>query len=202
MNDKKFLGAFLAATALTVAGCALYLYSAGNTDDNIRLLLRLTARISFVLLLAIFVARPLRDLFKTSFTQSLLRNRPLIGVTFAGIHTGHLAVLIYRGQFNPEFDFTISGNLVGSLLYVAIFAMLITTFSGPRRAIGPKAWKILHKLGLYFISFGFVQTQLPRAIDDWSNVNWWLMSIIIAALVIRLTAFFAKRSRKPIRDER
>ncbi len=195
MNDRRFLAAFLIATALTVAGSALYLTVVGDTDENIRLMLRLTARLSFVLLLAIFVARPLRDLFKTPFTRSLLKNRPLIGVTFAGIHTGHLGILIYRGQVSPEFDFTISGNLFGTLLYVTILAMLITTFSGPRRAIGPKAWKILHKVGLYSISIGFAQTQLPRAIDDWSNVNWWLMSIIIIALVIRLTAFFAKRRR-------
>ena len=194
MSDGSFLLTFLAATALTVVGCALYLYTAGNNDDNIRLLLRLTARISFVLVLAIFVARPLRDLFKPPFTRSLLKNRPLMGVTFAGIHTGHLIVLIYRGQTNPDFDFTIAANLIGVLLYLVIFAMLITTFSGPRLAIGPKAWKILHKTGLYFISFGFMQTQLPRAINDWSNVNWWLMSMIIGALVIRLTAFFAKRN--------
>lgn len=193
MNDRRFLLAFLAATALTVVGCALYLYTAGNSDENIRLLLRLSARISFVLVLAIFVARPLRDLFKTPFTRSLLKNRPLMGVTFAGIHTGHLAVLIYRGQTNPDFEFTVAANPLGALMYLVIFAMLITTFSGPRRAIGPKAWKILHKAGLYFISFGFMQTQLPRAINDWSNVNWWLMSIIIVALVIRLTAFLAKR---------
>jgi DMSO/TMAO reductase YedYZ heme-binding membrane subunit len=196
MNDKKFLITFLAATALTVAGSAIFLNTAGVTDENIRLLLRLTARISFILLLAIFVARPLRDLFKTPFTKSLLRNRPLIGVTFAGIHTGHLALLVYRAQQVPDFEFTLTGNPLGVLLYLAIYAMLVTTFSGPRRAIGPKGWKILHKAGLYAISIGFVQTQLPSAIDDWSNVNWWLMSIIIIALVIRLTAFFAGRTPK------
>lgn len=195
MNDWKTLNVFLAATALTVVGCVVFLIAAGNTDDNIRVLLRFTAYIAFILLLVIFVARPLRDLLRTPLTQSLLRNRPLIGAGFAGVHTGHLCVLIYRGQVNPDFDLTLLGNVFGALVYVTIYAMLITTFSGPRRAIGPRSWKILHKTGLYVLTFAFVQTQLPYSLDELSDVNWWLMSIILAAFVIRLTAFFAARNR-------
>ena len=200
MNDRKFLIAFVTATALTIAGWALYLSAAGATDENILLQLRLTARISFVLLLAVFVARPLRQLFKTPFTQSLLRNRPLIGVIFAGVHTGHLALLVYRARQATDFELAATENLFGALLYAIIYAMLITTFSRPRRAIGPKAWKYLHKIGLYAITIGFVQTQLPRTLDEWSMINWWLMSLIFVALVIRLTAYFAKRS-KVARDD-
>ncbi|NIV17195.1 MAG: hypothetical protein GWN47_02030 [Woeseiaceae bacterium] len=193
MNDRKFLATFLAAVALTVAGSALYLNGAGVNDENIVALLVLTAHIAFVLLLAIFVARPLRQLFKTPFTQSLLRNRPLIGLAFAGVHTGHLALLMYRVRQVPDFEIRFTENPFGVLLYVAIFAMLITTFSGPRRAIGPKAWKVIHKTGLYLITIGFVETQLPNTTDDWSNVNWWLMSLVVLALVARITAFLARR---------
>ncbi len=193
MNDGKFLIAFLSAVALTIAGSAVYLLTSAVTDENISLLLRLTAWISFLLLLVIFVARPLQQLFNTPFTLSLLRNRALMGVIFAGVHTAHLGVIIYRAQQVPEFEFTIAGNPLGVLLYGTIYAMLITTFSNPRRAIGPKAWKVLHKAGLYFIFIGFVQTQLPRSLDDLSTVNWWLMSLVILAILARLTAFFARR---------
>lgn len=193
MNDRKFLGAFLAATALTIVGGALYLNFAGASDENLLLLLRLTARASFLLLLVVFVARPLRQIIHSPFTQALLKNRPLIGVTFAGIHTAHFAVLVYRAQINPDFEMTVTANWSGAIVYALIFAMLVTTFSGPRRAIGPKAWRILHKVGLYVVTAAFVQTQLPRTTDGWSDVNWWMMSLIIAALVVRLTAFLARR---------
>jgi len=42
----------------------------GATDDSIRLLLRLTARIAFLVLLVIFVAWPSQQLFRTPFTRS------------------------------------------------------------------------------------------------------------------------------------
>ena len=193
MTDKKILQTFLAATALTLIACALYIGLAGTSDDNIRLLLRLSGRCAFLLLLVIFVARPLRQLFQTPVTQSLLRNRPMLGVTFAGIHTAHLLVLIYRARQVPDFELSVAANLLGALTYAVIFAMLITTFSGPRRALGPKAWKVLHRFGLYWLTGFFTQTQLPRSLDDLSEMNWWLSSLIALALLTRLTAFFARR---------
>ena len=73
-----------------------------------------------------------------------------------------------------------------------MYAMLLTTFRAPRRALGPRAWRVLHKLGLFWLTYAFSQTQLPRSTEDLSGMNWWLVSLLGMALVIRLTAFFAK----------
>jgi uncharacterized membrane protein YfhO len=73
--------------------------------------------------------------------------------------------------------------------------MLITSFDRPARAIGRKAWKVLHKAGLFWLVFAFAQTQLPDSLDDLSGMNWWLVALIVLALVIRMTAFFAKFQR-------
>lgn len=196
MNDKKILGTFVAATLLTLGVCIAYLGMTDTSDDNIRLVLRAGGKFSFVLLLVVFIARPLRQLIRAPFTQSLLKNRALIGVSFAGAHTAHLMMIIYRTQQNPEFELTPGGTWTGIVLYTLIYAMLITTFSRPRRTIGPRYWRILHKTGLYVLTLGFIQSQLPSSLDDLSAMNWWLMPLIVVALVIRLTAFFARRSRK------
>ena len=193
MSNLKILRVFLGATALTIIGCALYLNFAGVTDDNIRLLLRLTARIAFLVLLVIFVARPLQQMFRTPFTRSLVLNRPLFGAAFAGVHTGHFALLMYRAQQVSDFEFSVTGNLMGMLTYIIIYVMLVTTFSGPRRMIGPTAWRILHKVGLYWITAIFAQTQLPRSWSDLSDLNWWLVALLLVALVIRLTAFIRQQ---------
>jgi hypothetical protein len=73
--------------------------------------------------------------------------------------------------------------------------MLITTFSGPRRLIGPTACRILHKVGLYWVTAVFAQTQLPQSWSDLSDLNWWLEALLLVVLVIRLTAFFTRRGR-------
>ena len=192
-NDQRTLAQFLASTALVAAACVAYLITAGLADDNIRLLLRLTARVAFVVLLLVFIARPLLELIKTPLTLALLKNRKQLGVTFAGIHTVHMTLIFYRAQQVPDFEFSLASNLPGMVTYVIIYLMLITSFSGPAKAIGPKAWHILHKTGLFLITAVFAQTQLPRSMDDFADVNWGLVGLLIFALLVRATAFFGKR---------
>ena len=194
-NDRRTLIQFVASTALVSAACLMYLNTAGWTDDNIRLLLRLTARVAFVVLMLVFVARPLRELIKTPLTLALLKNRKLVGVTFAGIHTAHMALIIYRARQVSDYEFSIVDNLLGMFTYVILYLMLITSFSGPARIIGPKAWRILHKAGLFLIMAVFAQTQLPESFDDLSELNWGIVGFLIFALLVRGTAFFAKRGK-------
>ena len=194
-NDRRTLVQFLASTAFVAVACVAYLATAGLADDNIRLLLRLTARVAFVVLLLVFIARPLRDLIKTPLTLALLKNRKLLGVTFAGIHTVHMTLIFYRAQQVPDFEFSLASNLPGMVTYVVIYLMLITSFSGPAKAIGPKAWRILHKTGLFLITAVFARTQLPSSMDDFADVNWGLVGLLIFALLVRATAFFGKRKK-------
>lgn len=193
MSNAKVLVTYLGALVLTLIASGLYLGLAGADDDNILLLLRVTARAAFLVLLVVFVARPLRQLFRTPGTLALLRNRARIGLTFAGIHTGHLLLLVYRALEIPDFRLSVAENAIGAFAYALMFAMVITTFRAPARAIGPRSWRILHKTGLYVLTAVFAQTQLPSSLDDLSGVNWWLAAVLAAALVIRLTAFFARQ---------
>lgn len=193
VTDRRIAAMYSGAVLLTLAGSAAFLAAAGTADANIALVLRLTARIAFLVLLAVFVARPLRQLLRTPFTAALLRYRPLVGVAFAGIHTGHLLLIVYRAREVADFQFRVADNLPGAVTYLIIFTMVVTTFSAPRRAIGPRAWRALHQAGLYWVTFVFVQTQLPRSVHELADVNWWLLAIVAAAVVVRMTAFFATR---------
>ncbi len=194
-NDRRTLVQFLASTALVAAACVAYFAAAGLADDDIRLLLRLTAQVAFVVLLLVFIARPLRDLIKTPLTLTLLKNRKQLGVTFAGIHTVHMTLIFYRAQQISDFEFSLASNLLGMVTYVIIYLMLITSFSGPAKAIGPKAWRILHKAGLFLVTAVFAQTQLPRSMDDLAEANWALIGLLIFALLVRVTAFFGNRKK-------
>jgi len=191
-NQRNWV-VFFAAAGVTTIFSAAYLFSAGVNDESIRFLLRLSARIAFLVLLVIFVARPLQQLLATPATARLLKNRRLLGVAFAGMHTAHLALILYRADQVPDGNFSALDNLPDIVTYLVIYLMLISSFDAPARAIGRKAWKILHKVGLYFVFGVFLQTQLPRSLDNLAEANWWFIFVIAVAVVIRLTAFFAKR---------
>jgi DMSO/TMAO reductase YedYZ heme-binding membrane subunit len=134
-------------------------------------------------------------MFKTDFTSWLLRNRRLLGIAFAGIHTAHLGLIIYRARVVDTFEFTVGGNLGGAFTYLVILLMFLTSFNAMAKMLGPKNWRILHKVGLYWLIIAFTQTQLPDSLDELNNINWPLLALIATALVIRLTAYLAKRQR-------
>ena len=190
-SNQRTAATFAGALVLTCVVAAWYLLTTGIDDRSISLALRVSARISFTLLIIAFAARPLQQVVRAPWTARLLRNRRLVGVAFAGVHTAHFGLVLMRLNHVPEFNSVFS--LSGAVVYVLILAMLITSFSGPARAIGPKAWKVLHKLGIFVIFAGFLPSQLLKTIDHPVSVNGLLVVMAAAALLLRVVAFFSNR---------
>jgi len=191
-NWRTFFGA-IAATSLVCGG---YLAIAGTSDEYLRIVLRLSARAALLVLLLVFVARPLQQLFHTAQTARLLRNRRLLGIAFAGIHTAHLGFILLRARLIQDFEFSPAANLPGMLAYVVILLMFASSFDSTTRLLGPRYWRLLHKSGLYVLFAAFTQTQLPEPGQALTDLNWPLLFLIAAALVIRLTAWLAQRQRR------
>jgi len=192
-SNQRNTAVFFAAAGFISITSAVYLGVVGINDDSLGVLLRASARVAFVLLLVVFVARPLRQLVATPATTKLLQNRRLLGIAFAGVHVAHLGLLIFKVNQVPGFSLDPAANYLGVATYMVIFALFITSYDGPARALGAKRWKILHKFGLYWLVASFAQTQLPDSLDKLEGTNWWLIALIAIALVIRSTAFLAKR---------
>jgi len=194
-SNQRTAAAFVSATALTGIAAAAYVAIAGVGDESLLVALRVSGRVAFVVLLVVFAARPLQQLLKAQWTAKLLRNRRLLGVTFAGIHTAHLGLIMMRVNQLPDFDVSFEKNLFGMFVYAVIFAMLITSFDGPARALGRKSWKILHKVGLFFLVAAFTDSQLPQSLDQLELANGLLLALAALALVIRITAFLTNRKK-------
>jgi DMSO/TMAO reductase YedYZ heme-binding membrane subunit len=179
----------------------LYLNSAGHNDDNIRLLQRLTARLSFMIYLLIFIARPLRQMFKTDTTLWLVRERRSFGIAFAAMHSVHLGLIVYRFSTIPGLSYGVAEGLIGGTAYVLMYLMLLTSFDGPARALGPLAWRRLHKFGLYYIGAIFISTLLPEQGDQLlAPERVWFVVLTSAALIVRLTAYFATHKHQGAPD--
>ena len=196
-SNQRNWTVFLTTMGVALAVSFAVLAVAGKNEENIRSLLRMTARLAFLLLLVVLVARPLRQLVKTPGTLTLLKNRRSLGVSFAGMHTAHLALIMTLAYRVPAFELNWITRLPGMATYMMIYLMLITSFDRPARAIGKKRWKVLHKVGLYWLFIAFAQRELPRSLDNVDPVIWLLTALITAALVIRITAFFVTRRSTP-----
>jgi sulfoxide reductase heme-binding subunit YedZ len=191
-SDKHNWQVLLGVAMLVAGASAAWLATAGHTDANIRVALRQTARLAFVLYLAVLVARPLQQLLRSNWTAAMLRNRRLIGVAFAATMTVHLGLIAWRFGSQADLDFPGTAAF-GAVAYAIFYLMLITSFERPRRALAPRAWKNLHRTGLVAAGVIF---GLPRSLEELGDPAYLIYGIPFAtALLIRLTAW--RRSRRP-----
>ncbi|MFQ5609437.1 MAG: ferric reductase-like transmembrane domain-containing protein [Woeseiaceae bacterium] len=175
----------------------LFLDNLGHEPDNVRTLLRLTARIAFFVYVIVFVARPLRQLLPVDTSRWLLSERRSFGLAFGAIMTVHLGLILYRASIDPDFSVPFPGSIPGMIAYSLLLLMLITSFNTPARAFGPRRWRILHKTGLYYFGVLFLATLLPWSVDQLvSPERLWFSILTAAALLIRLTAYFAQRKKR------
>jgi len=156
---------------LSAMGVALLLVVAfliaGWSEEAVRFVVRWTAKIGVVLFAAAFSASSLRELWRVDATRWLRANRRGLGLSFALVHTTHLAALIALGVNFP--DPFVGGldpvTLVGGgLAYAFMFAMAATSNDASVRRLGLKRWRRLHTVGGWYIWFIFAQSYVPRAV--------------------------------------
>lgn len=185
-NLAVFFGTMLALGLASL----LYARQSAFDESSLHAVLRATARLALLIYLLVFVARPLRQLSVSAVSRALLGNRRSLGIAFAAVMSVHLVFLLWANwpvEAEP-----------GMLIYVLIFLMLITSFDGPTRALGPRRWRWLHKTGLYVIGIGFAQAQFGRILAGVSEpVHYLLAMLMLIAIGIRVAAWLKTRRAAP-----
>lgn len=179
--------ATLLVAAAAFAGFALH----GSGAEGWRQLIRATARISGVLLLAAFLAAPLRRLARNAATAWLLRNRRALGVSVGVSHLVHaVAIAMYMrlGDFEPD-AFTL---VAAGIAYVFLAAMVATSFDATARWLGRSAWRRLHVSGLYYLWFVFGFTFFGGAMAG-DPIAAGFAGVFVLALPVRLFGLRARR---------
>ncbi|MDJ0700186.1 MAG: ferric reductase-like transmembrane domain-containing protein [Woeseiaceae bacterium] len=192
-SDRKSLATIASVLALGAATVAGYLVWAGPDDESVRFLLRLSARVAFAVFVLVFIARPLFQLLPTPLTRGLLRSRRQLGLTVGALMALHLGLIGWRFGSSAEFNLDASA-IFGAVSYTFMALMVLTSFDAAARFIGPKLWRRLHGIGIWFIAIPFVSTLLPETREQLLEPEYIGFTLLIAvAAVIRLTAFFAQR---------
>ena len=182
MQGWPLLGT-LAAGLLLMTAAVLAL---GADAQGFRLLIRVTARSSFVLFLLAFTASAAVRRWPGWFTRWQLANRRQIGLGFAVSHTIHAAAIASFAWIDPVgfHAATSPGNFVsGGLAYVFIVLMAATSFDGAVRWLGAKRWRVLHLAGLYFLWISFVITFGKRI--PMSSGYVLPVAVLLSALALR-----------------
>ena len=188
----------LTITAVLFGGGAAifgYLALAGSSDESIRFLLRLTARLAFAAFFFVFVARPLFQVLPSPATRKLLAGRRQLGLAVGALMALHLGLIAWR--FGTSSDLNLDASAIfGAVSYSFMALMVLTSFDRAAKFIGPRTWRRLHGVGIWLIAIPFVSTLLPETRGQLLEPGYIGFTLLIAvAAMIRLTAFFAQRTR-------
>lgn len=178
---------FLSMMLFILACAAAWLATVELVDANIIRPVRHSVQFAYPFLLLAMIARPLQQLVHKPWTARLLRRRRLIGVAFAGAMTAHLILIIFRFTYSPELTYPTPNLIVGGGAYVMLYLMFITSFDGPTRALGPKKWKILHRVGLVYAALIFA---VPRTLQEITEFEYLKLGVpMLVVILIRAAAW-------------
>jgi len=196
LNGWPFVG--LAAVAiLALVGIAVAITP--DPGEAAARVVRLTARTSVALFLAAFTAAALWRLWPNAWTRWQRQNRRYLGVSFAFSHGVHLVAIFWLQHVRPvEFAQSVTAItwIGGGLAYVFIAAMTATSFDRTAQMIGPRAWKILHTTGSYYVWLIFASSYIGRAMDMPEYIPYAVL--VLLALALRIAARVARsRGEQP-----
>jgi len=188
---------FSLLSALVLVATALALWSQPQWVEALRSAIRVTARTSFAIFLATFLASSLATLVPSPLTRGLVRERRFLGLTFAFSHAVHAVLIILYVKFFPETFWhgrSATANIPGSIGYLFIILMTVTSFPYAVKLLGARIWKGLHNTGTWVIAAVFVLSFYKRLpMGSWYPLGF---ALITSAVALKLTAKLALRLRR------
>lgn len=158
--------------------------------EAVRQVIRLTARSSLLLFLAVYTASALATLAPSGVGRWQARNRRWLGLSFALSHGLHGAAVAALVALAPELFWTLTNPVSiagGGLAYGFIVLMALTSWDGAVRILGRKAWDRLHRVGLHYIWLVFVVSYGKRVVAM-PGYSVFLV-LLLAALALRIVAW-------------
>lgn len=180
------------SAVLTVVNLALY----GVDKPGIINWLDATGRVGTIAFTAAFIASPLNQLFPSSFSRWLLKNRRFFGIGFGFQHLiFHLPAVIW---FLIIAKAPVSAIVIGGVGFAFVIPMLITSFNPPAKWLGRRNWKILHTAGMFYLMFVFIISFYPGTSGNPSLNQAYLINYapieltLLIAVCLRIVVYIRK----------
>jgi sulfoxide reductase heme-binding subunit YedZ len=165
--------------------------------DGVRMVIRFTARTSLLLFCLAFSAGALAPLWPNGWTRWQRRNRRALGASFAASHAIHAVAIACFAAMAPA-DFMAATNpasyVFGGIGYAFIIAMTATSFDRTAAALGPRAWRMLHLTGGYYLWFQFM-VSFGKRIPGMPLYAMFLVPLL-AVMALRLIAMASARTTR------
>ena len=180
----------LGGTVAVLLLCYLWMPAYTELQDEVGYMLRVTARVAFILLLLAYVARPLVRLFGVG--KVLVQHRRYLGLSMAIAHTVHFGyVVALIAALDGELGWITA--VFGGLAFVLMWVMAATANNASQRAM-KRSWKRVHTFGLHYLWLIFMQSFVGAAVREDPYYLYSMLSLAgFAALSLRVFAYRASK---------
>jgi methionine sulfoxide reductase heme-binding subunit len=202
LHRKNWFEGWRLFGVLTLVLIGLSIWIAGMRQfevDGVRMVIRFTARTSLLFFCLAFSAAALARLWPNAWTRWQRRNRRTLGVTFAASHAIHAVAIVCFAMMDPAgfaAATSAASSVFGGIGYAFIIAMAATSFDRTAAAIGPRAWRILHLTGGYYLLFQFM-VAFGKRIPDTPLYGLFLIPLL-AVMALRLIAMASTRPARTV----
>ena len=120
--------------------------------------------------------------------------------TFAASHGIHAVAIACFAVMDPAgyaAATSAASYIFGGIGYAFIIAMAATSFDRSAAALGPRAWRILHLTGGYYLCFQFM-VSFGKRIPDMPLYALFLLPLLVV-MALRLIAMASTRTRRTVR---
>jgi methionine sulfoxide reductase heme-binding subunit len=190
-----------AVLTLVLAGLCVWIAGMRQFEvEGARMVIRFTARTSLMFFCLAFSAGALARLWPNPWTRWQRRNRRFLGVTFAASHGIHAIAIACFAAMDPTGFMAATSSasyLFGGIGYAFIIAMTATSFDRTADAIGPRAWRILHLTGGYYLWFQFM-VSFAKRIPGMPLYALFLIPLLLV-MALRLIAMASARTPRTAR---
>jgi methionine sulfoxide reductase heme-binding subunit len=165
MTNRVSFSKWIGFITVLSATLLLWIVSMEGSDQTEKLLLwsRYTARPSLLVFMLV-TASALNYFLSNRGTQFIWQNRRNLGLPFAYAHGIHLVALSSYMWVSGE-QRTPDSLIIGTLVYLMIFAMALTSSNNAVAKMGLVKWKRLHRIGVHSIAFVFVLIYLVKLVE-------------------------------------
>ena len=174
-----------------------------STGDGVSHMISYSVRFAVPLIFLVVAASSVQVLFPGPFPRWWLRNRPYIGLSFAVAMAWQGLFIFIMSFFFREYYYAdvylLRDELEGTVGYIFLPAMVLTTFHFGRKYLSQRQWKLIHKTGIYFL------WAYPFAVYWWNVAHYYGNPDPIdyifywggfTAFALRIAAWSKKRERR------
>ncbi len=159
---------WLISTPMSIVMVIATLGTDMSTGAGVSEMIQFSVRWAVPIIFLVVAASSVQILIPGPLPVWLLRNRKYIGMCFAVAMAWQGTFIFIMSNFFREDYFKdvylLRDELEGSIGYIFLTAMVVTSFNFGRKHLNPKQWKLLHKSSIYFLwAYPF-------------SVYWWNLS--------------------------